>query len=286
MTTLYNFIIKKNRNREVFTSNDTWSVPSNVDFVDLIIVGGGGGGASTYSTSLSNPKGGGGGAGVISILRDYYVGDQSSISITVGSGGTGGTGDDNGNDGGSSSFGNVISLGGTGGGSEGARFYGGSSGHIVDPMKLELDLDIVWYDSNYSGTDAGQVGFYKVVFQNKFPWDQPNVKVGGFFFEQYFAVGGRGYSGNMNSSSSYRLNGNKGATNIGSFQEGLNAGSGAGGFYGNGGNSLTTSAGSPNLCDAPVANSGAGGGAGFGNGVSGNAFGGDGADGIVIVDWK
>ena len=68
---------------EFITSNQTWTKPSNVDYVDLIMVGaGGGGGAGNY--------GGGGGGGAVYYIKKFYVGDFSSWNIMLGVGGAGG----------------------------------------------------------------------------------------------------------------------------------------------------------------------------------------------------
>jgi len=66
-----------------FTSNQTWTRPSNVNYVDLIMVGGGGGGgAGNY--------GGGGGGGAVYYIKKFFVGDFSSWNIILGAGGAGG----------------------------------------------------------------------------------------------------------------------------------------------------------------------------------------------------
>ena len=68
---------------EFFTSNQTWTKPSNVNYVDLIMVGaGGGGGAGNY--------GGGGGGGAVYYIKKFYVGDFASWNIILGVGGPGG----------------------------------------------------------------------------------------------------------------------------------------------------------------------------------------------------
>jgi hypothetical protein len=66
-----------------FTSNQTWTRPSNVNYVDLIMVGGGGGGgAGNY--------GGGGGGGAVYYIKKFFVGDFTSWFIMLGVGGAGG----------------------------------------------------------------------------------------------------------------------------------------------------------------------------------------------------
>lgn len=82
---------------DTYTASDTWTRPTGVDYLVAVIGigagGGGGGGGATLQNTTSNSAGGGGGggAGAHFILRDLYVGDQSSISVGVGAGGAGGT---------------------------------------------------------------------------------------------------------------------------------------------------------------------------------------------------
>ena len=82
---------------ETFTANDTWTRPTGVDYLVAAIAagaGGGGGGGQIRSTSgtAQNYAGAAGGAGGNWwLIRDLYVGDQSSVSIGIGSGGAGGT---------------------------------------------------------------------------------------------------------------------------------------------------------------------------------------------------
>jgi hypothetical protein len=68
---------------QFFISNQTYTRPPNVNFVDLIMVGGGGGGgAANY--------GGGGGGGAVFYIKKFFVGDFSSWNIIIGAGGAGG----------------------------------------------------------------------------------------------------------------------------------------------------------------------------------------------------
>jgi hypothetical protein len=81
-----------------FTSNTTWTRPSRVQFVDLILVGGGGGGgASNY--------GGGGGGGNVYYIKKFFVGDYNTWYAIIGQGGAGGN--ETGFNGTSSTFGDT-----------------------------------------------------------------------------------------------------------------------------------------------------------------------------------
>jgi len=64
-------------------TNTTWTRPSNVEYIDLILVGaGGGGGVGNY--------GGGGGGGNVVYLKKLYVADVSVWYVYIGNGGVGG----------------------------------------------------------------------------------------------------------------------------------------------------------------------------------------------------
>jgi hypothetical protein len=83
---------------ETFTANDTWNRPTGVEYlVAAVAAGAGGGGGSGQirarsGSNTANFNGAAGGAGGNWwLIRDLYIGDQSSISIGIGSGGAGGT---------------------------------------------------------------------------------------------------------------------------------------------------------------------------------------------------
>jgi len=66
---------------ESFNADGTFSVPTGITAVDVLVVGGGGGGGAT--------SGGGGGAGGLVFMPDYPVTPGGTISVTVGVGGSG-----------------------------------------------------------------------------------------------------------------------------------------------------------------------------------------------------
>ena len=77
----------------------TWTVPANIDTVEVLVVGGGGGGG--------NDMGGGGGGGGVVYSAAYDVTPGETINITIGQGGSGapsGTSGPRGSNGSNSTF--------------------------------------------------------------------------------------------------------------------------------------------------------------------------------------
>ena len=104
------------QSQQVFTSNGTWTKPSGIKKVKVIVTGAGGGGGGGQSTGNGGAGGGAGGT-AIEIIDVESV---STVSVTIGSGGSGGGGNGTGGAGGTSSFGSYCSA--TGG-------YGGVTGN-------------------------------------------------------------------------------------------------------------------------------------------------------------
>ena len=112
---------------QIFTSNGTFTVPSTVNKVDVLVVGGGGSAGREANFNLTYA--GGGGAGGLVFEEDYTVTPSSTIDIVIGAGGAEKTSSGSGNDGSNSSFGTLIALGGGGGaGGDGSGRNGGSGG--------------------------------------------------------------------------------------------------------------------------------------------------------------
>lgn len=102
-----------------FTSGTTtWTCPTGVTQIELLVVAGGGGGGGTQET----PAGGGGGGGGVIYRPFLAVTPGTSYTVTVGTGGAGGVGRVVGSNGGNSVFGALTAIGGGGGG-----FYSGLS---------------------------------------------------------------------------------------------------------------------------------------------------------------
>jgi len=114
-----------------FTSSTTWTVPAGVTVIKRIRVwaaGGGGGGAGAVSATA----GAGGGSGAYAETNYASVTPGFGITVTIGTGGSGGgSGGTAGSSGGASTFGGLCSAGGGGGGAGstgGAASPGGAGG--------------------------------------------------------------------------------------------------------------------------------------------------------------
>ena len=74
---------------EEFTADGTWTKPSNVEWIDVILVGGGGGGGGSDTGAES---GGGGGGGQVMTRRKRVT---DNVTVVIGDGGAGGAAGDN-----------------------------------------------------------------------------------------------------------------------------------------------------------------------------------------------
>ncbi|MFA6520568.1 MAG: glycine-rich domain-containing protein [Candidatus Paceibacterota bacterium] len=122
-----------------FKNSGTFTAPSTVSSVEVLVVGGGGGGGKRH--------GGGGGAGGVIYNGSYSVTPGLSIPVTVGGGGAGGIeqvieSDKGGQPGGDSIFGTLTAKGGGGGrtygpgGTSGAGGSGGGGSGISPDARL------------------------------------------------------------------------------------------------------------------------------------------------------
>lgn len=104
---------------QVFTSSGTWTKPSGIKRIIAIGTGGGGGGGGTLAGSDARSAAGGGGGGTCIEVID--VSATTSETVTIGAGGAGGTGDNNGTAGGDTTFGSNFTAGGGPGGTKAAN---------------------------------------------------------------------------------------------------------------------------------------------------------------------
>jgi hypothetical protein len=134
---------------EVFTSNGTWTNNGH-KLIEVELVGGGGSGNNTGVNSS-----GGNGAGAGGYARKIIdVSEIESVSVTVGTGGTGVTSSIDGNNGTASSFGTHLSA--TGGGGAVSGTIGGLGG-----VGSDGDINIAGSDGqtgSVGGTNQGRNG--------------------------------------------------------------------------------------------------------------------------------
>lgn len=167
--TTYTATAKTSKSLHTFTSSGTFTVPPGVSKIDIFCVGGGGGGAGGYASLYGNWRGGGGGGGgYTATVLNKAVTPGSSLTVTVGAGGsaaaansmaTGGTG-------GTSSVGSLVSAkGGTGGrtvsnGGETVKGggSGGSGGGAGPDFKKWVEAEIRWMKGTTGGSNGSDGG--------------------------------------------------------------------------------------------------------------------------------
>lgn len=138
----------------------TWTKPASAKFISVIVVGGGGGGASgaaAVGSGVAGGTGGGGGGGVL-MLTIPATAFNTTESVVVGAGGIGGaansrtgaganatTPGNNGNNGGDSSFGELVAKGGNGGAYTAANNALGMGGAPIGFPSFTTDSALAGY---------------------------------------------------------------------------------------------------------------------------------------------
>jgi hypothetical protein len=138
------------------TGTTSWTAPTDVSQVEVLVVAGGGGGGHGSSS------GGGGGGGVI-YNTQYPVTPGQTYTVTVGAGGAGTSGSVGGS-GGNSIFGNLTAIGGggagaaggSGGGAPNSSTYAGTAGQGFAGGQGYVDGSAYYRDGGGGG--AGGVG--------------------------------------------------------------------------------------------------------------------------------
>lgn len=159
-----------------------WTIPDVIKkkgVVDLFLMGGGGSGGAaavvTTSTKTAIASATGGGAGYVTKVKDFYIGGQTTLKITVGGGGSRATIgsllvyndyyslDIQGNPGNTTSVGPYIALGGEGGKSSSgragstAKCNGANGGSGSTGIDYEASTTAI-PSSGYDGSDGGVYG--------------------------------------------------------------------------------------------------------------------------------
>ena len=265
------------------TGASTWTCPTGITSVEVLVIAGGGGGGGTRSYGGGGGGAGGGGAVHVS---SYSVVADTEYDITVGAGGAGGS--DQGTNGSDTVFnvnaeGSGSTLTAKGGGSGGTKVdgsgsgsnggdggSGGGGGHRDGSGGSEIQTtqsgDSGTYGFGYDGTDASGAG-------TGHRRGGPGGGAGGAGSDGSGNTGGPGGAGKEFSNfSDYGVSGYFAGGGGGGGLDGGGAGGSGGGGAGAGGSNNAT---------AGTVNTGGGGGGTDGSGAS--VTGGTGGSGIVIL---
>ena len=271
--------------------SSSWTKPSGVSTVMVILCGAGGGGGGG-STSLKSGSGGGGGAHV---ERFFLASDlTSTVTVTVGTGGSGGPAGSSGGFGSASSFGSYAYAGGGGVGTSGVKGGGGGGG--VTSTTNDLGAENPTAGANgigWQGASGGAVALNGGNSQHGGGGGggaRTNSSQTGMGGGSSAAGGTGGGSGGVSNGFAGGAGGKTGSwTAGGGAAGGTNAAGTAGsaatsthcgtGGGGGGGSSTTGWAGG-------AGGAGGGGGGGGGAGTTAGGSGGNGADGRVwVISW-
>lgn len=205
---------------QLFTSSGTFTVPSGVSAVKVTVIGGGGGGGGATAGVGQISVGGGGGGGGTAIKWVTGLVPGSTVTVTVGIGGSGNSGSNGlAQSGGTSSFGTHCSAtGGVGGAlvgnnaGVGGSGGNGSNGNFNIPGGKGMDGYITSGNTYYSSGGGGATNYATVMQNSLVPYTSG---------QSFWGIGGLGQDINSYSS----------------------VGNGAGGFGAGGGGALRATGG-------------------------------------------
>ena len=260
---------------EQYTTAGTtsWTCPSGVSSVEVLVVAGGGGGGGTQET----PAGAGGGAGGLIYEKSFSVTPSTSYTVTVGNGGAGGVGRNPGSQGQNSLFGSLTAIGGGGGGYyAGNGTTGGSGGGAAWRGATVLGQS----GTPFQGNDGGDQ-LTTSTFQGACGGGGAGSK-GYRAYDRHGGGGGDGLPFDITGSIVYYAGGGGGGGGAGdtTYRPG-----GAGGL-GGGGTGGTSSATGSNGSNGTANTGGGGGGAAGSRSPYTQRTGGAGGSGIVIIRYS
>jgi len=248
---------------QLFTTSGTWTKPSGCRTVQIVCIGAGGGGGSGHAHASANKGGGGGGGGGgITELTYRAVALPGSLTVTVGTNGTGGAGvsaSTNGNPGTAGGTSSLSASGITYASAVGGNFGAGGT-NSGGAGGAALTTNALWLGG------AGGTG--------------GTAAIGTTASTSQGAPGGGGGGGMSSGGTTYA--GGSGATRVGIGTGGAGTG-GAGsnvGFYGSGGGGSTSSSGTS--AAGGIGGFGAGGG-GSGGSSTATGAGGNGGGGLICI---
>jgi hypothetical protein len=145
---------------EIASGTNTWTAPTGITSINLLVVGGGGAGNGHMGGSAN--YGGGGGGGLVVIANSFSVTGGSSYSISIGSGGAINYPTDSASSGQSTIFGSITALGGGAGGEAVTKTAsaGGSSGGSANGGNVVAKSTYSGPGTSYGNAGgAGTLGF-------------------------------------------------------------------------------------------------------------------------------
>lgn len=221
---------------EEITTSGTWTVPEGVHEVEVMLFGGGG--AGYYRQSSSVNSGGGGGSGYMNRGK-FYVTPGQQIPVTIGAGAT-----DYSSDGGTTSFGDMLSAN----GGQSGSFYKGGDGFAGGGGYADSSENVPYRFAGH-GVGGGDGGWHGHELSRLFRGVSTATAQGGDLYVSSSSTSSRagGGGGGMNGG-----NGGKGGPNGGGGGGGygikkLTSGTSGGTGYGAGGGG-TSPAGAPGIC--------------------------------------